>query len=169
MGTEATNAPALSDLLAEMREFARGESGHDFSANNNTISRWADRIEQALAATPPCAEVDDEDETDLIESLLELKQEPFNAECCNSSFPIRMLRRVCDEAIKELRRLSTAPATPPEGFVMVPVEPTDDMVWAGKTALAAEQKVKDRLISPMTMAYKAALAAAAPTPPKREG
>lgn len=50
---------------------------------------------------------------ELLEDLAELEQMPFEATCCNSGFPIDMLRRVCRQAIAAL-----APARIPE-FVTI--------------------------------------------------
>lgn len=50
---------------------------------------------------------------ELLEDLAELEQMPFEATCCNSGFPIDMLRRVCRQAIASL-----APARIPE-FVTI--------------------------------------------------
>ncbi len=55
-----------------------------------------------------------------------------------------------------------------EGWKLVPVEPTDEMVWAGKGALAMAEhamKHKKEHRSPMTETWNAMLAAA-PEPPQ---
>lgn len=58
------------------------------------------------------------------------------------------------------------PYLPPDGFVLVPREPTDDMVWAGRDAWreahdAMNRKMEQR--KPMTETW-AAMLAAAPEP-----
>ncbi len=58
----------------------------------------------------------------------------------------------------------------PEGWRVVPVEPTDEMVWAGKLALSAANSAmrKGERRAPVTEAWQAMLAAA-PQPPAKEG
>ena len=81
---------------------------------------------------------------------------------CEASSRLTAPAYLAWQRIKEAAKQAPPAAAVPEGYALVPVEPTDDMVWAGKSAFATAYNAmhKGERRSPVSETWAAMIAAA---------
>lgn len=158
----------------DMRDYARAAIESDRIQQEDYINDDRDQLRAeivALKGTIADLEADrqargepvESDAEDLIERLLDAQQDINLAANEHMSQLLCDASALIDEIVQVLHRLSTRPQQIPDGWQLVPKEPTEAMKNASLKACDGKAYPADMRIGPMAMnadVYKAMLAAA---------